>query len=427
MLGSFAGKQNAMFFTSIRLSNIRCFKDVFVDFDLPGGNNRKWTIFTGENGSGKSTILKSIGLVMAGSDALPELIGNPDDWISMGAEQGEIIAEIETANGKKRKISLLIKRGEGMTKFIKRSSETLSLLNNALEHTTRSYLTIGFGASRRLSEPGLTNTSHSGRTHPRARSMLSLFDPSATLNPLESWAMQLDYSTDGSGLDVIRAVLSDFLPEMKFSHIDKQKEALIFETEDGKVPLRSLSDGYQSVAAWVGDLLYQITNTFGDYKDPLSARGLLIIDEVDLHLHPKWQRRLLDFLEDRLPKMQLIVTTHSVVIAQQAPFGALHYCVRRDGNPVVELFDIDPGNLLLNQLIATEAFGQMSDESVQVELAKNEYREIQRKEDKTIADEERLKALSEVLGARPPDEDAAVSLNAEQQIIMKKILASQRE
>lgn len=427
MLGFFAGKQNAMFFTSIRLSNIRCFKDVFVDFDLPGGNNRKWTIFTGENGSGKSTILKSIGLVMAGSDALPELIGNPDDWISMGAEQGEIIAEIETANGKKRKISLMIKRGEGMTKFIKRSSETLSLLNDALEHTTRSYLTIGFGASRRLSEPGLSDRGHSGRTHPRARSMLSLFDPSATLNPLESWAMQLDYSTDGSGLDVIRAVLSDFLPEMKFSHIDKQKEALIFETEDGKVPLRSLSDGYQSVAAWVGDLLYQITNTFGDYKDPLSARGLLIIDEVDLHLHPKWQRRLLDFLEDRLPKMQLIVTTHSVVTAQQAPFGALHYCVRREGNPVVELFDIDPGNLLLNQLIATEAFGQMSDESVQVELAKNEYREIQRKEDKTIADEERLKALSEVLGARPPDEDAAVSLNAEQQIIMKKILASQRE
>ena len=113
--------------------------------------------------------------------------------------------------------------------------------------------------------------------------------------------------------------------------------------------------------------------------------------------------------------------------AQQAPFGALHYCVRRDGNPVVELFDIDPGNLLLNQLIATEAFGQMSDESVQVELAKNEYREIQRKDNKTIADEERLKALSEVLGARPPDKDAAVSLNAEQQIIMKKILASQRE
>jgi len=49
------------------------------------------------------------------------------------------------------------------------------------------------------------------------------------------------------------------------------------------------------------------------------------------------------------------------------------------------------------------------------------------KDNKTIADEERLEALSEVLGARPLDEDAAVSLNAEQQMFMKKILASQRE
>lgn len=175
-----------MFFTSISLSNIRCFKDVFVDFDLPGGNNRKWTLLTGENGSGKSTILKSIALIMAGSDALPELIGNPDDWIAIGEDQGEIIAEIETATGDKRKISLIIKRGEGLSKFIKRSSETLSLLNSALEHTTRNYLTIGYGASRRLSEPGLSNTNHSGRAHSRARSMMSLFDSSATLNPLES-------------------------------------------------------------------------------------------------------------------------------------------------------------------------------------------------------------------------------------------------
>lgn len=239
--------------------------------------------------------------------------------------------------------------------------------------------------------------------------------------------MQLDYSTDGGGLEVIKSVLTEFLPEMKFAHIDKKKEALIFDTEDGMVPLRSLSDGYQSVAAWVGDLLYQITNTFGDYKDPLSARGLLIIDEVDLHLHPIWQRRLIDFLEKRLPRMQLVVTTHSVVTAQQAPLGALHYCVRRGGQPTVETFDIDPGNLLLNQLIATEAFGQMSDESVQVEIAKHEYKEIQRKENKTDADLLRLQELTETLGGRPHDEDAAVSLNTEQQVLMNKILTTQRE
>lgn len=416
-----------MFFKSLKLSNIRCFREAYIDFDLPGGDNRKWTVFTGENGTGKSTILKSIALIMAGSDALPELIGDPNTWISEGAQSGEIIAEIETASGKQREIKLLINRGEGLSKLIKRSSKSLGPLNDALEHTTRSYLTIGFGSSRRLGLASLSSHSSSNHINPRSQSMASLFDPTATLNPLESWAMQIDYTTDGVGLETIRNILTDFLPEMRFSRIDKQNETLIFETDDGEVPLRALSDGYQSVAAWVGDLLYQITNIFGDYKDPLSARGLLIIDEVDLHLHPKWQRRLLDFLDTQLPRMQLIVTTHSVVTAQQAPLGALHYCIRRDGHPVVEKFDIDPGDLLLNQLVATEAFGQMSDESLQVEVAKSEYREIQRKGEKSEQDYARLEALSSSLSQRPEDKDAGVVLNREQQKLMEKILSSQSD
>eukprot|EP01013_Petalomonas_cantuscygni_P009190 TRINITY_DN21991_c0_g1_i1.p1 TRINITY_DN21991_c0_g1~~TRINITY_DN21991_c0_g1_i1.p1 ORF type:complete len:417 (+),score=14.57 TRINITY_DN21991_c0_g1_i1:740-1990(+) len=416
-----------MFLKSLKLNNIRCFGEVFIDFDLPGGDNRKWTVLTGENGTGKSTILKSIALVLAGSDALPDLIGDPDSWISGGASSGAIVAEIETAGGKQRAIELEFKRGEGLSKLINRSVKSLGPLNDALEHTNRSYLTIGFGSSRRLGTASLSSKSRPGPSHPRSQSMISLFDPSATLNPLESWAMQIDYNSNGIGLETIRKVLSDFLPEMQFSHIDKRNETLIFKTEDGEIPLRSLSDGYQSVAAWVGDLLYQITNIFEDYKDPLSARGLLIIDEIDLHLHPKWQRRLLDFLQARLPKMQLVVTTHSVIIAQQAPQGALHYCVRRDGQPAVERFDIDPGDLLLNQLIATEAFGQMSDESLQVETLKSEYREIHNKSAKSGTDIQRMAVLTGALRSRPEDKDAAVSLNREQRELMEKILSSQSE
>lgn len=96
---------------------------------------------------------------------------------------------------------------------------------------------------------------------------------------------------------------------------------MIFKTPEGEVPLDDLSDGYQNVAVWVGDLLYRITSTFGDYKSPLKARGVLLIDEIDLHLHTKWQRSLLSFLKNKLPNFQLIVTTHSPMVAQQADDG----------------------------------------------------------------------------------------------------------
>jgi len=189
------------------------------------------------------------------------------------------------------------------------------------------------------------------------------------------------------------------------------------------VPLGRLSDGYQNVAAWVGDLLYQITEVFGDREKPLHARGLLIIDEIDLHLHPRWQRRLLDFLDDQLPNMQLLVTTHSVVTAQQTPEDALFYCIRRDDNaPEIIAFEGDPGKLLLNQLIVTEAFGRISDESRGLVADKARYRQLHRQKQKTKDDRVEMAAIAERVGQAPEDPGESLVLNERQRELMARIL-----
>lgn len=414
-----------MFLKRLELRNIRCFADASIDFDATGGANRKWTVLIGENGTGKSSVLKAVALVLAGSDALTELIGDPDGWIAAESEAAELKLAIETVNGDERELSLEFRRGEGLSTFISRSQESLKPLNDALGHASRAYPTFGYGASRKLGGSSLAVDGASGFRHPRARSVASLFSRHAELNPLENWAMQLDYRSEGDGIGTVRAVLTDFLPEIDFSHIDKARERLIFKTPDGEVPLSELSDGYQNVAAWVGDLLYQITSTFEDYKDPLNARGLLVIDEVDLHLHPKWQRRLLDFLDTRLPRMQLLVTTHSVVTAQQAPARSLFYCLRRDGHPVIERFDHDPGKFLLHQLVATEAFGRMSDESLEVEHLKSEYRALHRKGGKSSDDISRMADISAELEQVPADPRDAAILTPDQVELMKRLLETQ--
>ncbi|CUH89864.1 recombination protein F [Phaeobacter sp. CECT 5382] len=414
-----------MYLKSIRLKNIKCFKDVEIDFDLKGGNNRKWTVLLGENGTGKSTILKSIALLMAGSDALVELVRQPDDLLRKEANKGSIVGTIETKDGKVRELKLDFVRGKGVSRFLSGSQETLQPLNEALEHTNRSYPVFAYGAARRLgSEQSFS--SRSPQKHPRARSMSSLFDRNAQLNPLEQWAMDLDYRSGGLQMSIVRKVLSDFLPELTFSEIDKDGRSLLFETDDGLVPLEHLSDGYQNVAAWVGDLLYQITEIFDDYKNPLHARGLLIIDEVDLHLHPKWQRTLLEFLEKQLPNMQLIVTTHSVVTAQQTPENSLFYCIRRDkSRPEIVPFEGDPGKLLLNQLIVTEAFGHISDESVEIESHRARYRKLHKKKKKTKKDLAEMEQLSDVIGAVPEDPSEDIVLSDRQRALMQKIVSRQ--
>ena len=120
------------------------------------------------------------------------------------------------------------------------------------------------------------------------------------------------------------------LPGVEFLRIDKKQGELIFSTPDGKVPMVRLSDGYQTTAAWCGDLLYRITRAYGNYKNPLAARGLLLLDEIDLHLHPLWQRELMSYLEEKFTNFQIVATSHSPMTVQQAGPGELFVMRRPD-------------------------------------------------------------------------------------------------
>ena len=123
-----------MFLKQIELSNVHCFESLVIVFDQEGGDNRKWTVILGENGTGKSTVLRSIALLLAGSDALVDLIGNPADWVRHGTDEACISGSIETQEGEQRDISLRIGRGDRRAQVIANSLETLEPLNAALGH-----------------------------------------------------------------------------------------------------------------------------------------------------------------------------------------------------------------------------------------------------------------------------------------------------
>jgi hypothetical protein len=81
-----------------------------------------------------------------------------------------------------------------------------------------------------------------------------------------------------------------------------------------KLPARWLSHGYQSSLAWISDLVGQVVLEAPRTDDPKSMEGLVLIDEIDLYLHPSWQVGLIEALRDTLPNMQFIVTTHSPIL-----------------------------------------------------------------------------------------------------------------
>lgn len=394
-----------MFLKSIHLKNVKCFDELSLSFEeeAQAGTIRQWTLLLGENGTGKSTLLKAIALVTSGSEALSDLLTEPSDWIQYGEKECVISAVLLTKEMEEKKITLSIQQEHSRLDAIIHNKESLQWLDEALKQSPEDYFLVGFGAYRHLSSNDSFVGKRSAFLNVRAQSVATLFDPDATLNPLESWAMSLDYQHD-TGLDIVRDVLDDFLPGISFSQIDKQRGRLLFKTEDGIVPLRSLGDGYQSVAAWIGDLLYRVMQTFDNHPSPLEARGLLLIDEVDLHFHPKWQQELFSFLSSRLPNFQLIITTHSPMIAQQVGPGELHYIRRENGRINLEQFTGNPRSLLLNQMLMSEAFGVESDESWQLQEKKARYRKLRDQEQLSAQEKEELDQLATELSERPRPE-----------------------
>jgi predicted ATP-binding protein involved in virulence len=393
-----------MFLKRIALTNVRSIENLEILFKAEDGKIRKWTLVLGENGSGKSSILRSVALVVAGSAPLTELLDRPDTWIRQGASECHIEADLVTADGQERQVSLHWARGENIREIFEKNRAAMDQLDAALSHTNRNYFTIGYGATRRLAGKKSASVRSEVFSHPRSQCVSTLFSNDAVLNPIDTWAMDLEYRRSEQGLQIVRNALGDLLPGVSLSRIDRENRELLFHTQDGELPLDQLSEGYQNMSGWCGDLLHRITSTYQDYEQPLAARGLLLLDEIDLHLHPVWQRILRQFLDEKLPNFQIIATTHSPLTAQQSGEGELYFLRRRDQNGPAELeqYQGAPNKLLIHQVLMSPAFGLTSMNSKEVEDLKNEYQSLKQTEE-TLPPEkqERLEQLGDELSDIP--------------------------
>ena len=369
-----------MFLKEIELKNFKCHEYLKLGFTCNDKKNpiRKTTFMLGENGTGKSALLKAIALITSGSNGLGDILGTPDDWIRNKKNFCEIAAVITTQKGQERNIKLKIQRKHTLREIIVDNRESLEQIDEAIKNADRNYFVVGYGASRRLNKGNdIFFKSGPQLSSPRSTTIQTLFNPDASLVSLANWAMELDYSRGEAGMETVKNALNQFLVgDVEFKTIDRKKKTLLFTTPDGDVPLEQLSDGYQNVTAWIGDLMYHVTTAFKDYKDPLKVRGLLLIDEIDLHLHPRWQRLLHHFLREKLPNFQIIATTHSPLTAQQAEEGELYALKRENKKIVLVPFEGSPSKMLLHQLVMSPAFGLPSDESLEVQKAKEHIRAI---------------------------------------------------
>ncbi|WP_439630930.1 AAA family ATPase [Gemmata sp.] len=174
-----------------------------------------------------------------------------------------------------------------------------------------------------------------------------------------------------------------------------------FKTPYGWVQLRQLGYGYQTLITWVADLANRMAERYPDSPNPLAEPAVVLVDEIDLHLHPQWQRKLMGFLTERFPNTQFIATAHSPLVAQAAADANLAV-LRREGDHVVIDNEVDNiRNWRVDQILTSDLFGLETARPPQIEAALLERRKLLAKSRLTAADTRRVKELEALIGELP--------------------------
>lgn len=139
-------------------------------------------------------------------------------------------------------------------------------------------------------------------------------------------------------MQAVRSALESFMPQFKNMRIQRSPLAMIVEKDGERMRVEQLSDGEKCMMAMVGDLARRLAIANPTKSNPLSGEGIVLIDELDLHLHPQWQRLVIHQLTSVFPNCQFIITTHSPQIMGEVQASALRILKRDiDGKTQIEI------------------------------------------------------------------------------------------
>lgn len=405
-----------MWIEEVSLENIKCFERQSIKL----GNTKgafPWITLLGENGTGKSTMLQAIGLLLAGPEGAKQLLTRPDGWLHNEGSVGKISIKIHQGeNDPNTYGEILARRSFGYTFFItgnekiqirnKQYSEPAIVENsdkiltwlrqNALLPKGKGWFGAGYGAFRRLTRANRILVP-SLQTSLRYTNFFSQFREDEALEAFETWMVYLDYKISKSndktaerqknwGIKAINKLLPD---GNEFDSIDSNGR-IWFKVYGDKVSTVALSDGFRSILALTGDLTWRLIEAFPESNDPLKEEGVVLIDELDIHLHPVWQRTIGGLLRETFPNIQFIMATHSPLVAAGAGEDAVTYRFYRKENQTT----VDQINnvhaMSVDKILQSEAFGLVSAFSPETQNKIDRYYALKKKNSLNNAEKSEL-------------------------------------
>lgn len=322
-----------MYLDELALTDFRAIASSHVSFVHPAVEGAdqlelpNLNVLLGTNGGGKSSVLKAIAAafrVNAGGD----LPGDAAGWLRLGGlenlrvEMGLISTSESPGRGSRS--GFTISRSE---------PRSFELVGTPPEPT----FIAAYGPHRAVTELESGSASN-----------MHIFDDSVGLATLERWFDTSHRQSEAT--EIVNALLPD---DVEFLG-ERRREGVFFAQRGVPLPTGALSDGIRSFLAWLGDLLSRLEASASD--GPLGeVEGILLVDEIDQRMHPRWTQSILTRLSATLPALQVICTAHSPLI----PGG-----LRRRNLALVEPDPelIDQGATVVRHLGTEEVYGRTADQ-----------------------------------------------------------------
>jgi hypothetical protein len=357
--------------TRIAIHNFRGIRDLELRIDYEKGQGAPWTVLVGENGMGKSSILQAVALALLVSEARAPMATSPRHVLTKGRREGWVRVWLDDST-----VPRVLAFTRGSRQFRRSGPEFPGVL-------------LGYGATRLLPRGRIKES--------RGRVRLeNMFDPFRPLIDANRWLGQLDRES----FDFVARALKDVLALPRSSRLIRVRRkgapGVSLRLFGYDLSLDDLSDGYQSVLGLTCDIIAGLRVTSKGALE--AAEGLVAIDELGAHLHPRWRMRVVESLRRAFRRVQFVVSTHDPLCLRGLENGEAVVLRRTSHGRIYSVPDLPPiKGLRVDQLLTSEYFGLHSTMDPAIEQKYREQYRLLALRQPSARQEERIAQLRKEL------------------------------